>query len=365
MKGSEHHIRSLLAEAVTAFEPAPADAPVATDAFARLFLNILRAYAPHAGDAGTPPLAEIRSVRILSAGMRSVVLRANGPSSSVILKYFRRRDSAHNSGGFGYLREKHGLPALNGLLPGSYCALLFADDNARLLCLEDIDGAPLVQPSSGDGPRWTADALAGWCDFWVEILNACQRPTPDAVRQFTQGIAHADPQAGHPGALPSPRLAERGLRRWAAASGITEDSPAYALLLDQLGQVTNPPPDQTVFSAGDFSPHNLLLYPQGKIRGIDAEGACVHHRLLPVAELLLGFPSAPGYPTYTLGFSVATWLEHAQSFYERVTPAPLADLREDARVRAAVLYTRAVLAEQRPETIDKSPSSSPAVITKE
>lgn len=365
MKGSEHHIRSLLAEAITAFEPTPADAPVATDAFARLFLNILRAYASHAGDAGTPRLEEIRSVRILSAGMRSVVLRANSPSSSVILKYFRRRDSAHNSGGFGYLREKHGLPALNGLLPGSYCALLFADDDARLLCLEDIDGAPLIGLSPRNEPRWTEDALTDWCDFWAEILNAHQMPAPDAVRHFTQSIARADPQARHPGALPSPRLAERGLRRWAAASGMEEDSPAFASLRGQLDQVTTPPPELTVFSAGDFSPHNLLLCPQGKIRGIDAEGACVHHRLLPVAELFLGFPSAPGYPTYTLGFSAATWLEHAQSFYERVTPAPLADLREDARVRAAVLFIRAVLAEQRPETIDTSLASSLAVITKE
>ncbi|MEX3611144.1 hypothetical protein VVR12_08860 [Rothia sp. LK2588] len=365
MKGSEHHIRSLLTDAVSAFIPAPADAPVATDAFGRLFRNILQAYDPHAENAGAPRLEEIRSVRILSAGMRSVVLRAHGPSSSVILKYFRRRDSAHNSGGFGYLREKHGLPALNGLLPGSYCALLFADDDARLLCLEDIDGVPLIGLSPRDDPRWTEGALADWCDFWVEILNAHPTSDLDAVRHFTQSIARADPQARRPGALPSPRLAERGLRRWAAASGMAEYSPAFSLLLDQLDQVTTPPPELAVFSAGDFSPHNLLLCPQGGIRGIDAEGACVHHRLLPVAELFLGFPSAPGYPTYTLGFSATTWLEHTQNFYERVTPAPLADLREDARVRAAVLYTRAVLAEQRPETIDTSLASSLAVITKE
>ncbi len=334
----------LVDSAISSYTVRPADSPVDTVKFRSLLAGMLSSLSQH-----LPSFTPV-SLCLLSAGMRSVVLRVSSPDSSVILKHFRRRDSATNSGGFGYLREKHGLVALNSLVPGSYSSLLFSDDSARLLCLEDVAGTPLLALGStrfeGQDGALAASAVSAWICFWAGLLSSdSQGISSPVLADFSARIAAADPRAHSPGSLTSPALALKGLHRLAADEGVSEDSAEFAHWVAQVESVLSPPPASLVLTSGDFSPHNLLTH-RGRVRGFDAEGTSLHHRFLPLAEFLLGFPSAPLYPAYTSHFSEKEWLAWAQDFYERISPTPVSNLLNDPQVNAAVLTVRAILAEQ-------------------
>lgn len=368
-------LAELARQAASAYTAKPSDQPVLSPAFIRLLTTIL---------AQAPRLLghQVGSAEILSAGMRSVVVRVGsagstsaGPISAsargrtAVLKYFRRKDSASNSGGFGYLREKHGLAALDQIAPGLYPKLLATDDEARLLALEDVappphqDGKsisqawiPLADFFTGN-PADQKLALTAYTETWAQILTSPHQEK--AASSFTSALAAADPAAPRPGAQPSPRLAIKGLNVLAHQAGLEPDSPQLALWHNQVHSIIYPAPTHQVLSSGDFSPTNLLIQPQPagtnpsatpRIRAIDAEGTCLHHWALPLAEMRLGFPSWPDGPLPSSLISTPIWRTATDNLYRRIAPTPLPHPTQDPHLAAAQLTIQATLAEQQAGT---------------
>ncbi|MGV3148664.1 hypothetical protein [Rothia sp. 11273D007AR] len=345
VRPSPSFFASRAAQAASAYSPSAVEQPVDSPAFLRLLAGLLERSVELTG-------VQVTDAEVLSSGMRSVVVRVRGHrGASCVLKYFRRKDSARNSGGFGYLREKHGLAALEQVAPGLYPRLLAADDAARLLILEDVaSGNPTV--SLGDLLLSTgADAtphraLTAWVDTWASILRSPAQAAAQA--SFAAELASADARASAPGSLPSPQLAFKGLRLLAERKGMPVGSVEFTQMEQAVEGIIYPVPSERVLSSGDFSPANLLQLaaPGAGVRGIDAEGTCWHHWALPVAELLLGFPSWPEGPLPQAVLSSLTWHTKTQEFYERVSPQPQAAFDHDQHVASAVLTLQAILTEQ-------------------
>ncbi|WP_421083432.1 hypothetical protein [Rothia nasimurium] len=366
-------LAELAQQAASSYRAKPTDQPVMSPAFLRLLTHVLHQASLQAG-------RQVAAAEVLSAGMRSVVVRVTwaGPAlpaprgRTAVLKYFRRRDSATNSGGFGYLREKHGLPALAELMPGLYPQLLTADDEHRLLILEDVSGSP-SPVSLGDLMLSTGadatphQALTAWADTWASILSSPAQATTQA--SFSAELARADARASAPGSLPSPQLAFKGLHLLAERQGVAVGSAEFAHMERAVASIIYPAPSERVLSSGDFSPANLLVTlptpPPGAgagpslplpVRGIDAEGTCLHHWALPLAEMLLGFPSWPEGPLPPATAQSPSWRGVAQELYRRICPTPQADMDADPRLAAAYLTIRAILAEQ---TAGQGPQAHP------
>ncbi len=157
------------------------------------------------------------SLTILSTGMRSVVLRVRYGSNphtpwqpeSVILKRYRRGDSATNAGGFGYLREKYGAVALDEMVPDIYPALYGVDDDLRCLALEDVafeGSVPVANSLIADtstqlfNQNNTARAFAAYAAVWGEFAR--QGIFDDTVDQYRASLAKADRRAQFPGQCP-------------------------------------------------------------------------------------------------------------------------------------------------------------------
>lgn len=345
-------LAGLAQQAASSYRAKPTDQPVTSPAFLRLLTHLLDQASFLVG-------RQVAAAEVLSAGMRSVVVRVTwaGPAlpaprgRTAILKYFRRKDSATNSGGFGYLREKHGLPALAELVPGLYPQLLTADDEHRLLILEDVSGSP-SPVSLGDLMLSTGadvtphQALTAWADTWASILSSPAQATAQA--SFSAELARADSRASAPGSLPSPQLAFKGLHLLAERQGVAVGSAEFTHMEQAVASIIYPAPSERVLSSGDFSPANLLqqAVPTSGIRGIDAEGTCWHHWALPVAELLLGFPSWPEGPVSADLVENTLWQGTVQRFYKQVAPIPLSDFGADRSVVTAQLTIRAILTEQ-------------------
>lgn len=346
VRPSPSFFASRAAQAASAYSPSAVEQPVDSPAFLRLLAGLLERSVELTG-------VQVASAQILSSGMRSVVVRVRDHrGASCVLKYFRRKDSARNSGGFGYLREKHGLAALEQVAPGLYPRLLAADDAARLLILEDVTGGASSAISLGElllssgadaAPRQALDA---WVDTWASILGSPAQAAAQA--SFAAELASADARASAPGSLPSPQLAFKGLRLLAEREGVPVGSVEFTRMEQAVEGIIYPAPGERVLSSGDFSPANLLWQaaPGSGIRGIDAEGTCWHHWALPVAELLLGFPSWPEGPVSTNLVESTLWQEAAQRFYEQVAPDPCGSVHDDAQVAAATVAVQAIMAEQ-------------------
>ena len=346
VRPSPSFFASRAAQAASAYSPNAVEQPVDSPAFLRLLAGLLERSVELTG-------VHIADAQILSSGMRSVVVRVRDyRGASCVLKYFRRKDSARNSGGFGYLREKHGLAALEQVAPGLYPRLLAADDAARLLILEDVTGGfssaislgELLLSSGADAaPRQALDA---WVDTWASILGSPAQAAAQA--SFAAELAGADARASAPGSLPSPQLAVKGLRLLAEREGVPLGSVEFTQMEQAVEGIIYPAPSERALSSGDFSPANLLQLaaPASGVRGVDAEGTCWHHWALPVAELLLGFPSWPEGPLPQAVLSSLTWHTKTQEFYERVSPQPQAAFDHDQHVASAVLTLQAILTEQ-------------------
>ncbi len=352
------HLEAICRQAIASYTPKFGDSPVKTPKFERLLLSML--------DTSEKFLGKTVSAHIFSAGMRSVVVRVSGECagpcshtlscSDVVVKHFRRKDSATNSGGFGYLREKHGLDSLNALVGGSYSRLLGCDDDARFLVLEYIAGTPLndfleVDTPAGalsvDARARISETLGLWSSFWVTQLNSSWQPT--VQESFRRGLLAADAGARYPGQLTSPQLAFKGLEKLVEAWDHTVDGDCHHQLHSQLSSIIFPEPKHSVLSSADFSPHNLIVIPVTDdlvVRGIDAEGSAIHHWALPVAEMLLGFPSHPA-SAYAPFIDTPTWRNACDNFYRQVYRGePYETAADDPRVQAAILAVRCTLAEQ-------------------
>lgn len=374
-------LSALIEEAITAYSPVPPQAS-ADSASMRQNLMQLLSWA-HSLDQVAARAVE--RVQILGTGMRSVVVRvAYEPTAepseslptSIIVKRYRRKDSTVNAGGFGYLRERYGLEALNLQVPGLFPQLYGADPELRVLALEDVSAGTVegeqysVAHALLEGTEQQAlDAL----NYYIEAYRALAASgiMGEAVEDYRLNLARADRKAQFPGAIASPGLAERGLKKLYgvadearspehdadspdSSSAAHEDAPVLPAAVEELSfrfrRVLQPfftkrPPVPEQFklnrgrvymlSSGDFSPQNVLIGSAdgAQVRMVDAEGTCLHHRGFPFVEAMLGFPSSPEYPRYRVDRKKALPALYSALFED----APLDEhLAEDLAVCTAV-----------------------------
>ena len=377
-------LSTLIEEAIAAYSPVPPQASADSASMRQTLMQLLSwAHSLEQVAART-----VERVQILGTGMRSVVVRVNfedsGPAeaadalpSSLILKRYRRKDSTVNAGGFGYLRECYGLEALNRQVPGLFPQLYGADAELRVLALEDVSAGTVegeqysVAHALLEGTEQQAlDAL----NYYIEAYRslAASGIMGEAVEDYRLNLARADRKAQFPGAIASPGLAERGLKKLygvadearAPEHGVDsspnsspaahEDAPVLPAAVEELSfrfrRVLQPfftkrPPVPEQFklnrgrvymlSSGDFSPQNVLIGSAdgAQVRMVDAEGTCLHHRGFPFVEAMLGFPSSPEYPRYRVDRKKALPALYSALFED----APLDEhLAEDLAVCTAV-----------------------------
>ena len=375
------HLSTLIEEAIAAYSPVPPQASADSASMRQNLMQLLSwAHSLEQVAART-----VERVQILGTGMRSVVVRvayepAAEPSgslpTSIIVKRYRRKDSTVNAGGFGYLRERYGLEALNLQVPGLFPQLYGADPELRVLALEDVSAGTVegeqysVAHALLEGTEQQAlDAL----NYYIEAYRslAASGIMGEAVEDYRLNLARADRKAQFPGAIASPGLAERGLKKLygvadeartpehdadspASSSAAHEDAPVLPAAVEELSfrfrRVLQPfftkrPPVPEQFklnrgkvymlSSGDFSPQNVLIGSAdgAQVRMVDAEGTCLHHRGFPFVEAMLGFPSSPEYPRYRVDRKKALPALYSALFED----APLDEhLAEDLAVCTAV-----------------------------
>ena len=374
-------LSALIEEAIAAYSPVPPQASADSASMRQTLMQLLSwAHSLEQVAART-----VERVQILGTGMRSVVVRvAYEPAAesaeflptSIIVKRYRRKDSTVNAGGFGYLRERYGLEALNRQVPGLFPQLYGADPELRVLALEDVSAGTVEGEQSSvahallEGTEQQAlDAL----NYYIEAYRslAASGIMGEAVEDYRLNLARADRKAQFPGAIASPGLAERGLKKLygvadeartpehdtdspASSSAAHEDAPVLPAAVEELSfrfrRVLQPfftkrPPVPEQFklnrgrvymlSSGDFSPQNVLIGSAdgAQVRMVDAEGTCLHHRGFPFVEAMLGFPSSPEYPRYRVDRKKALPALYSALFED----APLDEhLAEDLAVCAAV-----------------------------
>ena len=375
------YLSALIEEAIAAYSPVPPQASADSASMRQNLMQLLSwAHSLEQVAART-----VERVQILGTGMRSVVVRVAyepaaepaGPlPTSIIVKRYRRKDSTVNAGGFGYLRERYGLEALNLQVPGLFPQLYGADPELRVLALEDVSAGTVeseqysVAHALLEGTEQQAlDAL----NYYIEAYRclAASGIMGEAVEDYRLNLAHADRKAQFPGAIASPGLAERGLKKLysvadearspehdadspASSSAAHEDAPVLPAAVEELSfrfrRVLQPfftkrPPVPEQFklnrgkvymlSSGDFSPQNVLIGSAdgAQVRMVDAEGTCLHHRGFPFVEAMLGFPSSPEYPRYRVDRKKALPALYSALFED----APLDEhLAEDLAVCTAV-----------------------------
>lgn len=374
-------LSTLIEEAIAAYSPVPPQASADSASMRQNLMQLLSwAHSLEQVAART-----VERVQILGTGMRSVVVRvAYEPAAesseslptSIIVKRYRRKDSTVNAGGFGYLRERYGLEALNLQVPGLFPQLYGADPELRVLALEDVSAGTVeseqysVAHALLEGTEQQAlDAL----NYYIEAYRclAASGIMGEAVEDYRLNLAHADRKAQFPGAIASPGLAERGLKKLysvadearspehdadspASSSAAHEDAPVLPAAVEELSfrfrRVLQPfftkrPPVPEQFklnrgkvymlSSGDFSPQNVLIGSAdgAQVRIVDAEGTCLHHRGFPFVEAMLSFPSSPEYPRYRVDRKKALPALYSALFED----APLDEhLAEDLAVCTAV-----------------------------
>lgn len=375
------HLSTLIEEAIAAYSPVPPQASADSASMRQNLMQLLS----WAHSLEQVAARAVERVQILGTGMRSVVVRvAYEPAAesskslptSIIVKRYRRKDSTVNAGGFGYLRERYGLEALNLQVPGLFPQLYGADPELRVLALEDVSAGTVegeqysVAHALLEGTEQQAlDAL----NYYIEAYRclAASGIMGEAVEDYRLNLARADRKAQFPGAIASPGLAERGLKKLYgvadearspehdadspdSSSAAHEDAPVLPAAVEELSfrfrRVLQPfftkrPPVPEQFklnrgkvymlSSGDFSPQNVLIGSAdgAQVRMVDAEGTCLHHRGFPFVEAMLGFPSSPEYPRYRVDRKKALPALYSALFED----APLDEhLAEDLAVCTAV-----------------------------
>ena len=374
-------LSTLIEEAIAAYSPVPPQASADSASMRQTLMQLLS----WAHSLEQVSARAVERVQILGTGMRSVVVRvAYEPAvestqslpTSIIVKRYRRKDSTVNAGGFGYLREHYGLEALNRQVPGLFPQLYGADPELRVLALEDVSAGTVegeqysVAHALLEGTEQQAlDAL----NYYIEAYRslAASGIMGETVEDYRLNLARADRKAQFPGAIASPGLAERGLKKLYgvadeartpehgaaspdSSSAEHEDAPVLPAAVEELSfrfrRVLQPfftkrPPVPEQFklnrgrvymlSSGDFSPQNVLIGSAdgAQVRMVDAEGTCLHHRGFPFVEAMLGFPSSPEYPRYRVDRKKALPALYSALFED----APLDEhLAEDLAVCTAV-----------------------------
>jgi len=248
-------LNTLIEEAIAAYSPVPPQASADSASMRQTLMQLLSwAHSLEQVAART-----VERVQILGTGMRSVVVRVvyePAAESAEIVKRYRRKDSTVNAGGFGYLRERYGLEALNRQVPGLFPQLYGADPELRVLALEDVSAGTVegeqysVAHALLEGTEQQAlDAL----NYYIEAYHslAASGIMGEAVEDYRLNLARADRKAQFPGAIASPGLAERGLKKLygvadeartpehdtdspASSSAAHEDAPVLPAAVEEL-----------------------------------------------------------------------------------------------------------------------------------
>ena len=216
-------LNTLIEEAIAAYSPVPPQASADSASMRQTLMQLLSwAHSLEQVAART-----VERVQILGTGMRSVVVRVvyepaaesaqsfestQSLPTSIIVKRYRRKDSTVNAGGFGYLRERYGLEALNRQVPGLFPQLYGADSELRVLALEDVSAGTVegeqysVAHALLEGTEQQAlDAL----NYYIEAYRslAASGIMGEAVEDYRLNLARADRKAQFPGCY---RLAGTG-----------------------------------------------------------------------------------------------------------------------------------------------------------
>ncbi len=226
----------------------------------------------------------VDSAELLSSTNRSVVVRFRAGRASVVVKHFRRRDSARNASGFGYLRARYG----SDVLPSS-ARLVAHDDAARILVYEDFN--------STAGPDLNREDLRRWISTWPGMVLPADSA---AALWFRDSLAAADPVAaakGRPGALPSLGLLDRS-----------------RLSAEDLGRLLDP--KVSVLWCGDMNPGNFAPSADGGYRQIDTEGTGYCDPAMLVTEVRMGLPSAVDHQRLHALLDPDEWGDAADSLSE-------------------------------------------------
>ncbi|WP_178945861.1 hypothetical protein [Kocuria sp. TGY1127_2] len=253
----------------------------------------------------------IDSAELLSSTNRSVVVRCRAGQASVVVKHFRRRDSARNASGFGYLRARYG----SDVLPSS-ARLVAHDDADRILIFEDF-GSSVDQ-------NLNREDLRKWISIWPSMVLPAES---SAALWFRDSLAAADPIAaakGRPGALPSLGLLDRS-----------------RLSIEDVGRLLDP--KVSVLWCGDMTPGNFAPSADGGYRQIDTEGTGYCDPAILVAEVRMGLPSAIGHKRLHALLDPDEWGDAADSLAEQWK----VDGQREIRARLALEAILRVLAPSR------------------
>ena len=331
----------VLEQAIRAYIPAPSHAPADSKRFRRLAMQLLdwTASAPLGRMMPEHSPRELVHCQILGTSMRSIVLRLRyrhartGQVVRVVVKHFRRRDSLHNSGGFGLARElasaRHFSALTDGVLPGYYTH----SDGLRAIVLEDssasfADPVPLARALSSDDSVVRRSGFRALTQFYAALGGI--PVDADAALAFRRELASLDKRSPFPGGAASFSLASRGAAKLFPQGSAEGDTDPYTQLRFAFKRIAQPvflargtlASDELarafaatrgadyMVSTGDFNPENVLCSPSSlgfasavssdavPARGVDAEGSAFVHRGMLFAEVMLGFPSSPAYPGY-------------------------------------------------------------------
>nr|WP_196768440.1 phosphotransferase [Cutibacterium avidum] len=225
---------------------------------------------------------ELSLDEVLRDGVRTSVARcwvdgstvASEGAHTVIAKCFRSKAMAHNSGGFGIVREWAGLATI----PGAP-RLLAADLDLGVIVMADLgEMTTLADVLSGSDPDTAVEAARAW----GRGLGATMRGAD--VATFRQLIRKADPGTLSAGGPASPRLPGRGATRLAE---LLDDGVLSPEALTEIGLFAElAGGDDAVLTQADPCPGNIVIPADGgDATFIDFEASSVHHPAVDLAHL--------------------------------------------------------------------------------
>ncbi|MDO4411747.1 phosphotransferase family protein [Cutibacterium sp.] len=286
---------------------------------------------------------ELSFAEVLRDGVRSSVVRcwvdgstvASRGARTVITKYFRSKAMAHNSGGFGIVREWAGLATI----PGAP-RLLAADLDLRVIVMADLGQVTtLADVLSGCNPEAAVEAGRAW----GRGLGATMRSADAAA--FRRLVRKADPRTVTAGGPASPRLPSRGATRLADLMDdgvLSEEASAELGLFVELAGG-----DEAVLTQADPCPGNIIIPADGShATFIDFEASSIHHPAVDVAHL-----QVPWVGCDDSGQVSATFREAAMAGYREAGPEVSTDMIALAAAAATLQTTELSLKPlQRRET---------------
>ncbi|WCC80686.1 phosphotransferase [Cutibacterium equinum] len=274
---------------------------------------------------------ELSLDEVLRDGVRTSVARcwvdgstvASQGAHTVIAKCFHSKAMAHNSGGFGIVREWAGLATIPGAPQ-----MLAADLDLGVIVMADLgEVTTLADVLGGSDP----DAAVEAGRAWGRGLGATMRGAD--VATFRRLVRTADPQTLSAGGPASPRLPGRGASRLADLLDdgvLSEEATAEVGLFAELAGG-----DDAVLTQADPCPGNIVIPADAPdATFIDFEASSVHHPAVDVAHLQVPWVSCDD-----SGQVNGTFRDAAMAGYREVGPAVSDDMIALAATAATLQTT--------------------------